>query len=121
MNPSEMLVTSADSRIRIVDGTNMTHKFRGMHLLQSSEPFTSCLHIFWSIMPYMQFDHKQVSEIPAAKLELHLVQMGSMSYAPVKILMYMFGSEKSPEPRGQEKKVSSVQILMNISSVKMSQ
>ncbi|KAL6277895.1 hypothetical protein ACE6H2_021496 [Prunus campanulata] len=29
MNPSEMLVTSADSRIRIVDGTNMTHKFRG--------------------------------------------------------------------------------------------
>lgn len=103
-----------------MDGTNMTHKFRGMHLLQSSEPFTSCLHIFWSIM-LMQFDYKQVFEIPAAKLELHSVQMGSMSYAPVKILRYMFGSEKSPEPRGPEKKVSSVQILMNISSVKMSQ
>ncbi|XP_068339988.1 uncharacterized protein [Pyrus communis] len=29
MNPSEMLVTSADSRIRILDGTNVTHKFRG--------------------------------------------------------------------------------------------
>ncbi|PRQ43281.1 putative transcription factor WD40-like family [Rosa chinensis] len=29
INPSEMLVTSADSRIRIVDGKDVTHKFRG--------------------------------------------------------------------------------------------
>ncbi|GAV83906.1 WD40 domain-containing protein [Cephalotus follicularis] len=28
-NPTEVLVTSADSRIRIVDGTEVTHKFRG--------------------------------------------------------------------------------------------
>ncbi|PQQ06851.1 hypothetical protein Pyn_32978 [Prunus yedoensis var. nudiflora] len=72
MNPSEMLVTSADSRIRIV----------------------------------------MVSEIPAAKLELHSVQMGSMSYAPVKILRYMFGSEKSPEPRGAEKKCKDVSVAI---------
>ncbi|KAF5737164.1 WD-40 repeat family protein [Tripterygium wilfordii] len=30
MNPSEALVTSADSRIRILDGTDIVHKFRGL-------------------------------------------------------------------------------------------
>ncbi|XP_060174500.1 uncharacterized protein LOC132605333 [Lycium barbarum] len=28
-NPAEVLVTSADSRVRIIDGSEMTHKFRG--------------------------------------------------------------------------------------------
>jgi len=28
-NPAEVLVTSADSRIRIVDGTEVVHKFKG--------------------------------------------------------------------------------------------
>ncbi|KAB2622152.1 WD repeat-containing protein 44-like [Pyrus ussuriensis x Pyrus communis] len=35
INPTEMLVTSADSRIRILDGTNVTHKFRGFRNMSS--------------------------------------------------------------------------------------
>jgi len=30
INPSEVLVTSADSRIRVLDGTELVQKFRGM-------------------------------------------------------------------------------------------
>ncbi|CAN6723880.1 unnamed protein product [Malus baccata var. baccata] len=35
INPTEMLVTSADSQIRILDGTNVTHKFRGFRNMSS--------------------------------------------------------------------------------------
>ncbi|KAM1352964.1 hypothetical protein TB2_032204 [Malus domestica] len=35
INPTEMLITSADSRIRILDGTNVTHKFRGFQNMSS--------------------------------------------------------------------------------------
>ncbi|XVF55292.1 hypothetical protein PTKIN_Ptkin06aG0025200 [Pterospermum kingtungense] len=43
INPSEVLVTSADSRIRILDGSEVTYKFRGLrnNSSQISASFTS--------------------------------------------------------------------------------
>lgn len=52
-NPSEVLVTSADSRIRILDGLDIVHKFRGIF----SEIGSTCLFSliqgcsFWSLSP----------------------------------------------------------------------
>lgn len=37
---SEVLITSADSRIRVVDGVDLVHKFKGKHEISSSIIFS---------------------------------------------------------------------------------
>jgi hypothetical protein len=40
-NPSEVLVTSADSRIRILDGSDITHKFKGISIYNHLKSFSN--------------------------------------------------------------------------------
>ncbi|BBH06114.1 Transducin/WD40 repeat-like superfamily protein [Prunus dulcis] len=72
MNPSEMLVTSADSRIRIVDGTNMTHKFRGFRNTSSQigasfSPNGKCL----SSNPMARHHKRRPSPVPVQHSKRH--------------------------------------------------
>jgi hypothetical protein len=105
-NPSEVLVTSADSRIRILDGSDITHKFKGICIIKAAKVSTCgfffFFFFFWLIIMGL-FVGLQVFEIQAAKLQLLLVKMGNISLVQVKILRFMFGSMKSPEMQGREK------------------
>ena len=43
-NPSEVLVTSADSRIRILDGSDITHKFKSISIYNHFKTFLMVNH-----------------------------------------------------------------------------
>lgn len=81
-NPSEVLITSADSRVRILESADITHKFRGKFQDCLFLSYTTPLDLPYDILTEITSFHLiylQVSGTRAVKLPLLSHRMGSTS------------------------------------------
>lgn len=90
-NPSELLITSADSRIRVFVGVNLVYKFKGTRL----ETRTTNLNLQKPEFIFSWFMYVQVFETRGSKYQQGSLPMRTMSYVQVMTPMYTFGKEKN--------------------------